>query len=106
MSTIKPITPQEAELQEGSQIPDAVIGIFNKLIVKNLHNGQAKITITEVEQAILAEVQSHIALPSNYTINHDWLDVEPIFRRAGWKVTYDKPAYFETYEGYYIFTVK
>jgi hypothetical protein len=29
--------------------------------------------------------------------DNNWLDVEDIFRKAGWKVNYEKPAYNESY---------
>ena len=28
---------------------------------------------------------------------NSWLDIEPIYRRAGWLVKYDKPGYCENY---------
>ena len=33
-------------------------------------------------------------------------DIEDIFREAGWKVTYDKPAYNESYDAYFKFEGK
>ena len=30
-------------------------------------------------------------------------DFEPIYEKAGWKVSYDGPGYNESYDGYYIF---
>ena len=32
-----------------------------------------------------------------------WLDVEEVYRKAGWKVEYDKPGYCEDYEAYFVF---
>ena len=32
-----------------------------------------------------------------------YLDFEDEYRTIGWKVTYNKPAYCETYEPYFIF---
>ena len=37
--------------------------------------------------------------------NH-WLDVEDIYREQGWNVEYDKPTYNETYDAYFVFSVK
>jgi hypothetical protein len=35
--------------------------------------------------------------PSHLIFEKGLLDVETVYERAGWKVTYDKPAYNETY---------
>ncbi len=34
--------------------------------------------------------------------NH-WLDVEDVYREAGWVVEYDKPGYCESYEATFTF---
>ena len=34
------------------------------------------------------------------------LDVEPLYRKAGWQVEYDKHAYCENYEPFFIFSKK
>ena len=37
--------------------------------------------------------------------NH-WLDIEPTYRKVGWKVEYDKPAYYESYPATFTFSLK
>jgi hypothetical protein len=37
--------------------------------------------------------------------NH-WLDVEEIFEKNGWSVSYDKPGYCESYDASFEFTAK
>ena len=32
-----------------------------------------------------------------------WLDFEDIYRKAGWFVNFDKPAYNETYDAFFEF---
>lgn len=39
----------------------------------------------------------------NQLIKEKWLDIEDHYRKAGWKVTYDKPAYCENYDAYFKF---
>ena len=34
-----------------------------------------------------------------------WLNVEEMYREAGWQVTYDRPAYNETGYAYFYFKV-
>lgn len=35
-----------------------------------------------------------------------WMDIEPIYRKSGWRVEYDKPAYNETYPATFTFSKK
>ena len=37
---------------------------------------------------------------------NSWLDVEDIYRNAGWDVEYDKPGYCENYEAHFVFRKK
>jgi hypothetical protein len=36
--------------------------------------------------------------------NFKWLDFEDAYRSKGWKVDYDKPAYCESYDAFFLFT--
>ena len=45
-------------------------------------------------------------ITSKTIYDNNWLDIEDIFREAGWKVTYDKPAYNESYDAYFKFEGK
>ena len=37
---------------------------------------------------------------------NNWLDIEPLYEDIGWKVTYDKPGFNETYEATFTFDKK
>lgn len=45
-------------------------------------------------------------IKSNIVYGKQYLDVEDIYRKEGWKVVYDKPAYCETYEPTFTFSKK
>lgn len=96
---IKPITPAEAE--RGTSKPDFVIKAFNDMIAANMRNGQARFTQYEVMDKICAN--AGFSMSTSDIINSGWLDVEPLFREAGWSVVYDKPGYCESYKAYFIF---
>lgn len=96
---VKPITPAEAE--KGTAKPDFVIKAFNDLIAHNMHNGQARFTQYEVIQRIAQEAGFQLLVSDIYSSG--WLDVEPLYREAGWTVEYDKPGYCETYKAFFIF---
>jgi hypothetical protein len=101
--TIKPITPEEVIKVKAESFPPLVLDAFNELIAKYFFNGKAEFTKNEIVQLI----QSKMGLDRTDTIydNH-WLDVEDIYRKAGWGVVYDSPGYCETYEATYTFTAK
>jgi hypothetical protein len=106
---IKPITPNEVVSHKAKAvIPDYVFEAFNFLISKKFNNGSATILQKEVVERILSEANRHRDPPitSQYLFDNHFLDVEDVYREAGWVVEYDKPAYCETYEASFKFTKK
>ena len=74
--TVRPITPEEAAVGHEATIPAIVITTVNRLL-------KAPDKVFEIE----------------------WLDFEDIYRRAGWKVTYNKAGLGEEcYEANFTFT--
>ena len=102
MSKVKPITPKEVTEKRDSSIPDGVLKAFNDLITKHWTGSSA--TIKQDEAAKLAAKNLKCSTEKLYD-NH-WMDVEPIYRKAGWSVKYDKPGYNESYEAYFVFSKK
>lgn len=98
---MKPISPMEATQVARAAIPDEVIAAFNELIVEKLSGKSARITQDEAMDRILTKLPR---LNRNDIFEKHYMDVEPLFRNAGWKVEYDSPAYCETYKAYYVFT--
>lgn len=94
-----PITPQDVVTAKAASFPDEVIEAFNGLIAKKFSNGYANFTLSEAKSAINK-------LIGNRLWDSDWLNVEEIYRNAGWDVSYDKPGYNESYEGNYTFKKK
>jgi hypothetical protein len=119
MSKIAPLTPVEAEAKALTRIPDFVIEAFNDLIVANLYQGRVVIKQEEAVQAILARMPKsdqavkYVGPRNEATRDKDkdratifvshWLEVEPVYREAGWKVRFDKPGYNEMHDGFYEF---
>lgn len=95
-----PITPGAVVELQSTSIPDFVIDAFNELIVKNFKNGSATVLQDEAEKTIKAKYQSRGYCETR------WLDVEPLFEKLGWKVTYDKPGYNESYPASFLFVPK
>lgn len=89
-----PISPVEAQLQR-NDIPDFVINIVNQLLKDNYKSDRIRIYQKDVVKAI----KDH----TGGTCEMKWLDFEDFYRATGWGVTYDKPAYCETYDAFFIF---
>jgi hypothetical protein len=111
---IKPITPDEVVKvvihKAKAVIPEYVFEAFNYLISKNFGNGSATVMQNEVIDRIISKVNVHRhqsrAITPEYLVDNHFLDVEDVYREAGWQVEYDKPAYCETYEASFKFTKK
>lgn len=99
-----PITPDEALAQRGPQIPDLMFKVVNDLIVRKLHHDTAYISETEIIAEFLVSAGSTWSREVIY--QQRALDFEQFYRRAGWIVTYDKPAHNENYPAIFIFRRK
>lgn len=99
---ITPVSPDDAIAQKNSLVPDFVFEAFNEMIVKNIkQNGESKVDQNEVLKLIVKK--SLGTLTSNDVFEKSFLDVEIHYRKYGWIVNYDRPAYYENYSAYYIF---
>lgn len=98
----KPITPDQITPRKQDLIPDAVIDVFNDLIAKHWNGNRSVVKQKDVVALLVA---NHNMTREDIYNNH-YLDVEDIFRRAGWHVEYDKPGYNETYDATFIFKKK
>lgn len=95
---IKPITPDQ--VGDRNDIPDAVIEAFNSLITENMHNGRA----TFNQDLVVARIQEEISISREKIFSKGYLNIEPIYEKAGWTVTYDKPGWDESYTPYFTFS--
>ena len=100
---IKPITPNEVAKGK-MEFPEEVIEAFNELIAKDFCIDHAIIMEDDVARLIKKKFNANgkkVTMDEIY--DNGWLDVETVFRKAGWKVTYDKPGYNETYDASFEF---
>jgi len=98
----KPFTPRDAVAAHAETIPDLVIDVVNGLLAEESRGTSRRITFTskEVSKRIKALLPDHVKFEDR------WLDFEGVYRRYGWKVSYDGPGYNESYDGFYIFEKK
>jgi hypothetical protein len=96
---VVPIKPQD--IKKGKVFPDKVIEAFNELILKNYHGTSA---IVKQEDVVVLMLEK--GLEREDIFDNNWLDVENVYRRAGWHVEYDEPGFNESYPATYIFSHK
>jgi hypothetical protein len=98
--TSRPIRPEEVAEMKVDSFPDEVFEIFNLLITQHFDHGCARIE----QRDVLAELEVRLPTLSRGDIfARGYLNVEDVYRAAGWKVAYRKPDYTETFPAYYEF---
>lgn len=105
---VKPITPQEASAKFVDLLPDFVIEAFNELISERIGTGRrCKILQDETIDRILKKAEeTGVDLGRQTIFDRHYLDIEKAYESAGWKVSYDKPGYNESYEAFFEFSHK
>jgi hypothetical protein len=102
---VKPIKPSEVQGKKNETIPDVVIDAFNRLIIEGLNASGTSSTVRQDEAVALIK-KSDPKLTNSVLVDKGWLDIEDLYRRAGWEVSYDKPGYNESYPATFKFSKK
>lgn len=95
----KPISPMECAAKKLEAIPDAVIEAFNTLIAARFDGRESGFRQSEIVEAITKAM----CIPIAEVFQKGYLDVEEVYRKAGWIVKYDSPGFNETFSPYYRF---
>lgn len=95
-----PLSPPEAAERRTEQIPEEVFNVFNGLITQNLVDGRSKV----LQKDVIAQLEERGFVRQEIFTKH-LLDVEDSYRKVGWEVVYDRPAYWggENFEAYFKF---
>lgn len=96
---VKPISPKDAIIAKKFIIPDTVIELFNKLIIENFDGFRARVLQKDIIKLIIEKLK----IKREQIFELKYLDVEPIFRNAGWEVNYEGQSYGDDFDSYYIF---
>lgn len=99
---VKPITPEDVADEKLKYLPETVIDTWNRMIAQKWNGKCAVINQKEIIKALAA----HNAVSDLTVWDLGWLEIEDIYRKAGWVVIYDKPAYYENYDATFEFTKK
>lgn len=99
---VKPFSPKEAEEAKISNIPDEVLEAVNELLSESYSS-----RIVLLQDKVINRVISKMENISRQDIfENKWLDFEPVYRKQGWCVEYDKPAYNDSYGAHWVFKQK
>lgn len=101
---------------KSGMIPSYIFEAFNDLIAKNFDGTQSVIKQEEAVNYIIKKArESGIVLNKvlmfeekvkefkENLFSKRFLDIEPYYRKEGWQVTFEKPAYCENFEPYWTF---
>jgi hypothetical protein len=107
-SVIKPITPDQVGAMKLQVMPSQVIEAFNQIIAEaySSRSKSARLMQNKVVERILMLCADDHTVTEDTIFDNNWLDVEILFEEAGWKVSYDKPGYNESYEASWTFRAK
>ncbi len=97
---VAPISPDELVGLQRELMPPEVIETFNRYIGERALNGRAVINQDDIVEDLKSQ-----GLDGGDIFEKGWLNVEGIYKDAGWKVEYNAPAYNETGRSYFTFTV-
>jgi hypothetical protein len=97
---VEPIRPEDVAATKKAILPPEVITCWNNMIALKYSDGEARIELRD----IIASITKAMNTTSKRVLDEDWLEVEDIYRAAGWKVVYDRPGYDENYEPFFIFS--
>lgn len=104
-----PIHPSEVATAKMTSLPAFVIDAINSLIAEKACGMGRKITATvrqkDIEDRIVAAVGAMHEGRRTVDVIYDsgWMDFELAYEAVGWKVSYDRPAYNESYDATFEF---
>lgn len=100
---VKPISPKEIMGDLEEIIPPAIIQAVNNLLKKKYRGSTVSI---KQEEIVKEAIRIDSSLTSAKIYDNKWMDFEPIFRKSGWIVSYDKPGWDENYDAFFQFKPK
>jgi hypothetical protein len=99
MAPIRPITPEEVAGAKLKILPPKVIEVFNKQIASRWDGYSAKI----MQKDVLVKLQEALDMSWENIMAERYLEIEDIYREAGWRVEYEKPDFNGAGEAYFTF---
>lgn len=101
---VKPVSPDDVSKKKRANIPGFIIEAVNVLIIMK-YSESTNSSVVKQEDIVDAIVSKGLTTRDEI-FNKKWLDIEQLYESCGWIVTYDKPAYCETYPATFEFKKK
>ena len=95
----KPIMPHEVTQESLNRMPDAIIEAWNELIAEKWDGDSALIFLYEAKDRLC-----FVCGYKGIEYSSKYLNIEDIYRDAGWDVEFEKPGYNESGNAYYEFS--
>jgi hypothetical protein len=95
-----PLKPKDVQKRKDAALPEEVFQVFNDLIQEGWNETWAVVQQNEAA----TRIAKALGITKAQAFQRKLLDVESAYRKAGWKVEYDKPGYCETYEATFRFS--
>lgn len=95
-----PITPDEVD--KTTVVPEAVFEIVNTLITETW-DGESAIVY---QNGLVDRIRQALGCERQTIFDKHYLDFEEAYRKVGWRVEYEKPAFNETGPTFFRFTKK
>lgn len=95
---VRPIKPSEVTGAKKISFPDAVLESFNEIIAQNFSGNSATFKQNDVIALMVKKGLKHEEIFAK-----KWLYVEEVYGAEGWDVSYDSPAYNESYPSTFTF---
>lgn len=104
---MKPISPEKVEQIRIHEMPEAIIQATNELIVRSWNGRSATVKVDEIiDQYFRVVREDDNKMTRKELFDKHYLDIEPAYREAGWKVQFEKPDYTESFPSYFVFSKK
>lgn len=98
---VQAISKEQVQEQIDHRVfPDFVIQAFNECIAESKTRHSNEVT----QDAVVERIMKLGSIERAAVFSNNFLDVEEFYRRAGWKVSFYKPAYYESTKAYFTFT--
>ncbi len=96
-----PIKPTEVQDKKDLSIPDEVYNVFNDLITEHWSaNGSSSVPQDEA----VARICRALDITRQVAFDKGYLEIESAYRKAGWKVKYEKPDPGEGWGAFFVFS--
>lgn len=92
------LSPKDITERQRKLIPPFVTEAIDNLLAQKFDGSSAVFSLKEATEAIKD------SMPVFESFKSEWLNFEPIYREAGWKVVFDRPGCNEDYPATYRFS--